>query len=899
MTSRFIVGIDLGTTNCALSYVDLDQSKEPQLFEIEQVTAYGEKHQQYNLPSFLYRCEENEQNQLALTWDKKPKFVCGEYARRFGGTKADRFIHSAKSWLVHKAVDREQAILPWGIEEEVKISPLAASSFYLKHLREAWNHKFGQIKDKEGSPCLLEEQDLVITVPASFDEVARELSLKAAFEAGFKKVTLLEEPLAAFYSWLQVNQNWEETLKKGERVLIVDIGGGTSDFSMIEVSEDESLRRNTVGPHLLLGGDNIDRTIAFEAQKRAKKKFNHREMSSLIQEARRAKEKVLSTGELDEINLSVHSGGSSLLKGMSLIKFTRDEILDIIHQGFFPEISIGAPEPDRKVGLRTLDLPYERDPSISTHLLSFLRKDAQVSGHVNIKFPEHILFNGGTMIPSSFRERIITQVNTWSGQSINTLNSKGLDIAVAHGASAYGLSKSGLGTQVKGGIARSYFLQIDSEDDHKFICIMPRDTEEHSIQSCEKIFTLKTNSIVSFPLYSSETRLQDKAGDLLTSELDDISVLSPLSTSISYGKKAQDIRVKIKASVNESNSLEVWLEAIDSDHKWQLRFDLRQLHEQEGKDDVQESITVNEELLSKASESIKQAFAENDAKALKSLMNQVECDLELPRKQWSLVLCRRLADLLLELDIELIRQKASTESRYYNILGFMMRPGFGDSHDQFRVNKLWPFWFKGVQNKNDLQSQCEWWTLWRRCAGALSRGRQEQMAHKLATEVSNKKNANAQLNREIKRTLGALELSPIKFRRKMLGEFNERATRLDDVELWMIARMAARRPIYAPLDLVLPAKSITSLATLIMQTNTKKLTNMHYLCLSRIMSLTGNTSLDIAEKNREAAIKFLQKNQAPKHFSQAILEVVEEKVEDQSIVLGDSIPIGLKLHEDK
>ena len=214
MSSRFIVGIDLGTTNCALSYVDLETSTEPQLFEVEQVTAYGEKHQQYNLPSFLYRCEENEQAQLALTWDKKPQYVCGEYARRFGGAKSDRFIHSAKSWLVHKAVDREQAILPWGIEEEHKISPVAASSFYLKHLREAWNKSFGQTKDKEGSPCILEDQDLVITVPASFDEVARELSLKAAFDAGFKKVTLLEEPLAAFYSWLQVNKEWQETLKK-------------------------------------------------------------------------------------------------------------------------------------------------------------------------------------------------------------------------------------------------------------------------------------------------------------------------------------------------------------------------------------------------------------------------------------------------------------------------------------------------------------------------------------------------------------------------------------------------------------------------------------------------------------------------------------------------------------
>ncbi|EDM26206.1 putative heat shock protein 70, dnaK [Lentisphaera araneosa HTCC2155] len=898
MTNRFIVGIDLGTTNCALSYVDLETSTEPQLFEIEQVIAYGEKHQQYNLPSFLYRCEENEQKQLALAWDKTPKYVSGEYARRFGGAKADRFIHSAKSWLVHKAVDREQAILPWGIEEDEKISPLAASAFYLKHLREAWNHQFGKVKDKEGSPCFLEDQELVITVPASFDEVARELSLKAAFEAGFKKVTLLEEPLAAFYSWLQVNQNWQEILKKGERVLIIDIGGGTSDFSMIEVSDDESLRRNTVGPHLLLGGDNIDRTIAFEAQRRAKKKFNQREMSSLIQEARRAKEKVLGDEQVEDINLSVHSGGSSLLKGMSLIKFKRSEILDIIHSGFFPQIAIDAEEPDRKVGLRTLDLPYERDPAITSHLLSFLRKDAQVSGYDSIKFPEHILFNGGTMIPLSFRERILKQLEAWSGQEINTLNSKGLDIAVAHGASAYGLSKSGLGTQVKGGIARSYFLQIASEEGDKFICIMPRDTEEHSIQSCDKVFTLKTNSIVSFPLYSSETRLQDQAGDILASDAEDISVLSPLSTSISYGKKIQDIRVKIKASVNESNSLEVWLEAIDTDHKWQLRFDLRQLHEQEVSEEVQETITVDEELLTKASQSITEAFTESDSKLLKSLMNKLEADLELPRKQWSLVLCRRLADLLLDLDSSELRKKASTEARYYNILGFMMRPGFGDSHDQFRVNKLWPFWFKGVQNKNDLQSQCEWWTLWRRCTGALSRGRQEQMAHKLATELNSKKNANAQLNREIKRCLGALELSPIKFRRKILGEFNERATRLDDVELWMIARMAARRPIYAPLDLVLPAKSITSLTTLIMQTNPKKLTNMHYLCLSRVMSLTGNPSLDIAEKNREAAIQFLKKNQAPKHFAQAIQEVVEEKVEDQSIVLGDSIPIGLKLHQD-
>ena len=899
--SRFIIGIDLGTTNCALSYCDLQGDQEVKLLPLYQTVARGESHSLNNFPSFLYFCteQERESSHFNLPWEKTPSQVSGEFARRFGAATPDRLVHSAKSWLVHSAVDRQAQILPWSsnLDEANKVSPVEASASYLKHLREAWNHEFGKVLDKDGSPCLLEDQQIILTVPASFDEIARELTLKAARHAGFQKITLMEEPLAAFYAWLNSNPEWQNSLKVNDRVLIVDIGGGTSDFSMIEVAEGGVLRRSTVGSHLLLGGDNIDITLAQYAQKKANKKFTSREMNILVQECRRAKEQALNQNEECELTITINSGGSSLLQGMTSIKLLRSEILELIGNGFFPEIDSDAPEPDRKSGLRTLGLPYERDASIPAHLLSFLRRDGQICGLEKgaISHPTHILFNGGSMIPEDFRNRVKNIISSWIKNDLVELPSRGLDSAVAIGASSYGLARNGLGSRVKGGIARSYFLEIGTNEGSRLICIMPRDTDENQFQKLDHEFTLKTNEIVRFPIFSSETRLLDQCGDLIDSDDEQITKLPHLSTSIAFGRKANEVKVYLESSLNESGALELWLKSVSTDHSWQLRFDLRSIHEEDSNENAESITTLNEDLIKAAQTLLCETFTSPKANQVNSIMKKLEQVLELPRKEWSLPLCRRLADILLEQDLDKLRQSTLTEGRFYNLLGFLMRPGFGDSNDQFRVNKIWPYSFKGVLNKKDLQIQAEWWTLWRRCSGALNRGRQEQMAHQLFKDLSAGKSLNPQVQREMWRCLGSLELSPIKLRKRILAQYQTKATKLDDTALWLISRIAARRPIYAPLDLVLPAKEVASFASLLMQTKANKFGSMHQFCLSRILSFTDNARLDVPEKSREFAIKFLKQCKASDQTVRHLSEVIDQNTEEDTKTLGDSLPVGLHL----
>ncbi|NQZ57244.1 MAG: Hsp70 family protein, partial [Lentisphaeraceae bacterium] len=371
--SRFIIGIDLGTTNSVVSYVDRQSAdKEVLDFPVMQHIATAELDFYAALPSFCYLPlpHEKEGDALNLPWRGDKNYVCGLYARNHGSGIPERFIASAKSWLAHKGVDRLANILPWGSEIpiEEKLSPVAVSRIFLNHVREGWNHKFAKTKDKDGNPCTLEESQVIVTVPASFDEAARELTVKAAKDAGFKHLTLLEEPLAAFYAWLAKTENWQEQISEGESILIVDIGGGTSDFSLVQYEEGSNLRRTAVGNHLLLGGDNIDMALAKTVEVQLKKKLAPREFSILCQRCRQAKEELLDPNGKEEVSIAVSSGGSSLVGGTLTGKLTKENVLDIIMNGFYPLISKDAPLPDRKAGIRDLALPYERDPSISAHL---------------------------------------------------------------------------------------------------------------------------------------------------------------------------------------------------------------------------------------------------------------------------------------------------------------------------------------------------------------------------------------------------------------------------------------------------------------------------------------------------------------------------------------------------
>lgn len=903
--SRFIIGIDLGTTNSVVSFVDrYSKDKKVEEFKVQQLIAAGETDACDSLPSFCYLPLEHEleKGTLELPWQSKEENSIGVFSRNHGSGIPERFISSAKSWLSHKGVDRMAGILPWGseIDANLKLSPVDVSRLILNHIREAWNFENGKKKDKDGSKCTLEESQVIITVPASFDETARELTVEAAKKTGYKHITLLEEPLAAFYSWLEKNENWEENLSEGDKILIVDIGGGTTDFSLINFEKGSNLRRTAVGNHLLLGGDNIDMTLARKVESQLKKKLNPREWSILCQRCRQAKEELLDPNGKEEVTVAISTSGSSLVGNTVTGKLNKEEVLELIMEGFYPLISVESKLPEKKGGIRDLALPYERDPSVSAHLLSFLKKASENDAPL---IPDKILFNGGSMIPVVLRERIIELLNSWSEKKVDELQAWNLDKAVATGAGYYGLVRYGEGVRVQGGIARAYYMEIASADGSKLICIMPRDTNEGEVQTLSNLkFKVRTNEALKFPVHSSATRLKDKLEDQV-SDREEISELPPLITSLQFGKTKKSVEVEVSTVLNETGTLEVWLNSTESQHKWQLKFDMRALHSHSEDSSKAESmnqaeaVIVSDEQMKEAEKAIQDVF--NGLEKPGKLIKKLEDIFEMNRNKWSLQLIRQMADFLLNLKDE-AKKSAPLEARWMNLLGFCLRPGFGDSADEFRIKQLWTLWFGGPNFKTDAQVNAEWWVLWRRISGGLNNGRQEQIAHTLMKSVmpndSYKKNTKygPQEKMESWRCLASLERISTKLKKRITDVQLERISRLEDYEYWTLARLNARKLFYGPADLTASSKDASSLANLIQSANSKP-SPMALFTISHICALTGDKHLDVNEKALKASVKYLETHKAQESYVQHLKEVVVDSAEESKQVLGDSLPIGLEL----
>ncbi|MDX9979181.1 MAG: Hsp70 family protein, partial [Lentisphaeria bacterium] len=375
--TRFVVGIDLGTTNSSVCYVDTEGEPGPRQFAIPQLVAAGEVGASELLPSFCYLAGTAElpTGALELPWDRQADHAVGVFARIQGAAIPERLVASAKSWLAHAGVDRTRGILPWGSELGGQmVSPVAVSARYLGHIRSAWDHAFSHLRDREGTPCVLAEQQVVLTVPASFDEVARQLTLDAASQAGLGQVVLIEEPLAAFYSWLWHHEaDWRSLVDENETILVVDVGGGTTDFSLVRIEPGFSLRRTAVGEHLLLGGDNMDMSLAREAEAAWGAKLGPREWSQLCLECRRVKERLLAADAPASADLAVAGQGRSLIASTRTHTFAREQVVERIREGFFPPLAADAPDPERSRGMRQMGLPYASDPAVTRHLLRFLR----------------------------------------------------------------------------------------------------------------------------------------------------------------------------------------------------------------------------------------------------------------------------------------------------------------------------------------------------------------------------------------------------------------------------------------------------------------------------------------------------------------------------------------------
>ncbi|GJI90035.1 Hsp70 family protein [Duganella hordei] len=608
---RFAIGIDLGTTHSALSYVDLQASDGEKtrhgVLAIPQLTAPGTVEELPLLPSFLYlpHADELAPGDLSLPWQQSAEEltgVAGEMARSRGATTPIRLVSSAKSWLSHPGVDRRSALLPNDAPEEVaRVSPLEASTRYLSHLRQAWEQAYPDAP--------FGEQAVTVTIPASFDPGARELTAVAARAAGYTNLTLLEEPQAALYSWIQGSEGrWRKDVKPGDIILVVDVGGGTSDFSLIAVLERDGVlepHRIAVGDHILLGGDNMDLALAhLVARKLAANgtQLDAWQMRALTYGCRSAKEKLLADATVETWPIVVPSRGSKLIGGSIRTELTRDEVTTFILDGFFPKVEASArPAVRTRAGLTQLGLPYAQDAGITRHLAAFLARQAgatselegyagKQSAEATFLHPTAVLFNGGVFKSDLLAQRIMDSINEWlyleGAEPARMLAGADLDLAVARGAAYYSYVRRGSGVRIRGGTARAYYVAIESsmpaipgmEPPIQALCVAPFGMEEGSeIELPNQEFGLVVGEPVQFRFFGSSVRRQDRIGDLLDFwGADELIELNEIQATLSpEGRQAGDVvQVRLHAMATESGTLE--LQAVsDGGERWKVEFDVR------------------------------------------------------------------------------------------------------------------------------------------------------------------------------------------------------------------------------------------------------------------------------------------------------------------------------------
>jgi hypothetical protein len=606
--SRYVVGIDLGTTNSALAYIDtgaaqLEEAVPTQL-PVPQLVQPGIAEERALLPSFLYLPGANElpAGSLRLPWTADRDFAVGEFARNFGSQVPTRLVSSAKSWLCHPGIDRRAPVLPWKAPETVRhVSPLEASSSYLRHLCEAWNH----LVARDVAENRLEQQETILTVPASFDAAARELTVEAARAAELEHVTLLEEPQAAFYAWINhSHEAWRKQVEVGDVVLVCDIGGGTSDFTLIAVGEEDGqlvLTRVAVGDHILLGGDNMDLALAHAmagvfGQKGTR--LDAGQMLALWHSCRGAKETLFSDLKRETAPVTVLGRGSRVIGGTLKGELSQLELERVLEEGFFPKCPPDSePQRQRSAGLQELGLPYAADPAVTRHLAFFLQRNAEVlaqraparRGKKKTSQPNAVLFNGGVFKAEPLRQRLLAVLNHWAdkagGPAVRVLAGNDLDLAVARGGAYYGLVRRGKGIRIRGGAPRSYYIGVESSlpavpgarPPLKALCVVPFGMEEGTESDLPRQeFGLVVGEPAQFRFLGSSVRRNDSVGTVVEEWEGQIEELTPLTTTLEApGKEGRTVPVHLHSKVTEVGTLELWCWSRDGKERWKLEFNVR------------------------------------------------------------------------------------------------------------------------------------------------------------------------------------------------------------------------------------------------------------------------------------------------------------------------------------
>lgn len=929
---RFLVGIDLGTTNTVVAYCEITdnlEQSEVSLFDIDQLIGPGEVVRKPLLPSFRYHPAVGQisPSDLTLPWENEPvsgdisNVIVGEWARELGAKVEGRQVSSAKSWLSHQAVDRSSDILPWaGAQDVDKVSPVIASASYLNHIRQAWNYRHPSNK--------LEDQDVVVTVPASFDETARKLTLEAAQLAGLKKIVLLEEPQAVCYDWYARHQQTAaDELKELPLILVCDVGGGTTDLSLIEASfssQDElALDRIGVGEHLMLGGDNLDLALAHLAESRfnQSKKLTAASLTKLIQQTRKAKENLLSASAPEEVKITMLGSGSKLLGGTKSIGLSKQEVHQIALDGFFPLSDFSEVPDKRRSAVVEFGLPYVADPAVSKHVAEFLTQHQQVAraalGIEDDKqnaIPVGLLLNGGVFNSELVTERVTTLLSDWRGAPVTVLDNPHPDWSVALGAVAFGKARRGAQLKIGGGAARSYFLHLQEKNRMgKALCLLAKGTEEgHEIRLSGRRFSLTLGEPVRFNLLTSthdtltnNTAIQN--GVMVDVDPDLFAPLPPYITTLEgegaelQANQKERVEVQLACQLTEVGTLKMeCVSAEDDSKRWELEFEVRNKQT-----DDSEQVKLHPKL-NECKELIARLYSGNkksaESKEIKTLAKDLEKKLG-KRDEWDFTTLRQLFDTFAQ-GRKRRRRSEQHEKNWLRLAGFALRPGFGDPTDSWRIEQVWGLYQQNIQFKNH-QGWTDWWVFWRRIAGGLSQEQQETILADIAKylhpgAMKNPQSAKAAQDmgyESMVRLSASLEHLEVEDKVLLATWFLSKAinhNQFEQAHWWAMGRLASRTPLYGSQHNVIPREQAEQWLPKLLEQNWQKEPMIAFAAVM-ICRKTGDRLFDISDDYREQVLAKLKQSKVPESWVSLVEEVKELSESESKRIFGDALPSGLTL----
>ena len=883
--TRRAVGIDLGTTHTVVATSQLRAGAPIEIFRIAQLVAPGEIAERELLPSALYAPVEREQH--PDHWGDAP-FVIGEHARRRGQEVPGRAVLSSKSWLSHAGVDRTREILPWGSADDVpKLSPVGAATRLLRHVAAAWNAAH------PSEP--LAEQMVVLTLPASFDQAARQLTLEAARAAGLD-VRVLEEPQAAFYDCM--HRGGLSGAPAG-LALVCDVGGGTTDLTLIRMGDE--LARVAVGRHLLLGGDNMDLALAHLAEARLEK-LDPQRFAALVLACRGAKERLLGPGPPEDAPVAVAGAGSALVGNTLSTRLTRSEVENVVLDGFFPRVGPDARPRRGRAGLGGFGLPYEHDPSIVAHVAEFLaRHDAEA--------PSALLLNGGVFRAPSIAERIREVLASWSDRDPPRLLDAGdPDLSVARGAVVYALAVAGHGARIGGGSPHGYYVGLRGGSGKQALCVVPRGAKEGERHLAgARTLALSLGEPVRFELFSTD-RATDAPGAVVQIDDDRFARLPPVATTFEAAaeESGREVAVQVEGELSAVGTLELACVEAQSPRarRWALAFDLRE--RKEAPASVRGSIRPGDARLEQALDAIDRVFGKPREgvreREVKDLWRELERLLG-ERAGWSGALTRTLFDAVGPA-FKARRRSADHERVFWMLAGFCLRPGWGHPLDPQRIRILYPLFEQGLAFHEETRGWQQFWIAWRRIAGGLDEALQTRIRDRIdpflapADEPKKKpKGFRPQALDEMLELAAALERVPAE-RRAELGRWLLERTWTDrNPRLWAaIGRIGARAPAYASAHHVVATQTVERWLDHLLREKWAEVPSAARAAV-RLARKTGDRARDISDALGEKVAAELERQGADAEWARAVREPIPLADADRAEFFGEELPSGLRLVE--